>query len=127
MTLANEEKLLRRWVDQQRPFGRGHTYTPSLRRRILIFVDLARAAGISEAECCKSIGVSKTSVTAWRRMEPIPTEPPDDEPSLKALVPVEVTPSTIQLGGAITFVTPSGYRVEGLTVDQAAALLREFL
>lgn len=145
MTVASEEKLIRRWVERLQPFGRGRTYTPALRQRILEYVDLAKAAGLGEVESCKAIGVSPTSIRAWRRAAPaadgadaaIPFEfdpsITSDEvaeavaPPSKALVPVEVTPSTIHLGGALAFVTPSGFRVEGLSVDQAAALLREFL
>jgi hypothetical protein len=129
MTLASEEKLLRRWVGQQRPFGRGHTYTPSLRRRILMFVDLARAAGVSERECCKAIGVSPTSVASWRRTEPTTID--SEEPPLtadaapKALLPVEVTAISEHVGGGVSVVTPRGFRVDGLSLDQAAALLRE--
>ena len=129
MTLANEEKLLRRWVEEQRPFGRGHTYTPSLRRRILMFVDLARAAGISERESCKTIGVSPTSVASWRRTEPTTIEPADEIPidrAPKALVPVEVSASSVQIASGVSFVTPRGFRVDGLSLEQAAALLREF-
>jgi hypothetical protein len=45
----------------------------------------------------------------------------------KALVPVEVTPSLVQLGAGLSLVTPRGFRVEGLSVEQAFALLREFV
>lgn len=139
MTVASEEKLIRRWVDQLRPFGRGRTYTPKLRERILAFVELAKAAGISESDCCKSIGVSPTSIAAWRRAArqaetPKASEPPFEvplelsvEPMSKELVPIEVTPSPVQLGGGLSLVTPRGFRVEGLSLEQAFALVREFL
>lgn len=39
-----------------------------------------------------------------------------------ALVPVETTPV---LAAAIAVVTPTGYRVEGLALEQIARLLRE--
>ena len=141
MNVASEEKLIRRWIGQARPFGRGGSYTPRLRRRIVEFVDLAKAAGMSEAACCKSIGVSPTSIATWRRAarqaesseEPEPSVPFDvplelsTEPISKDLVPIEVTPSPIQLGGGLSLVTPRGYRVEGLSLEQAFALVREFL
>ena len=110
MTVATEEKLIRRWVGQLQPFGRGRTYTPALRRRILEFVELAKASGIAERECCKSIGVSPTSIAAWRRAArdvalPEATAPVLDEPRemsaapiSRALVPVEVTSSSVPRG-----------------------------
>ena len=142
MNVASEEKLIRRWIDQlQPPLGRGGAYTPTLRARILAYVELAKAAGISEASCCKSIGVSPTSIAAWRRAarqaetseQPEPSVPFDvplelsTAPISKELVPIEVTPSPIHLGGGLSLVTPRGFRVEGLSLEQAFALVREFL
>ncbi len=140
MTVANEIKLLRRWIKQQRPFGRGRTYSPALRHRILAFVDLATAAGMGKHECCEAIGVSRKAVAAWRRAEPSDTtsDVSDEsmevlpevsvEPVSRALVPVEITPSpsSIRLGGGLSLVTPRGFRVEGISLEQAFALLREF-
>jgi transposase-like protein len=82
MTLANEEKLLRRWVEQQRPFGRGHSYTPTLRRRIVKFVELAKAAGMTERDCCKAIGISRQSLSVWRRAEQPTPAHVEDHPEL---------------------------------------------
>lgn len=139
MNVASEKKLIRRWVDQLRPFGRGRTYTPRLRERILKFVEHAKAAGINEVDCCKSIGVSPTSISTWRRaarQAETPTasesafEVPLElsvEPVLRELVPIEVTPSPLHLGGGLSLVTPRGFRIEGLSLDQAFALVRELL
>lgn len=87
---------------------------------------------------CEAIGVSRKAVAAWRRDEPpitttdVAVDPLGGvpglsvEPESKALVPVEVTLSPVQLGTGLSLVTPRGYRVEGLSVEQAFALLREF-
>ena len=133
MSLANEEKLLRRWVEQQqRPVGRGHGYTPALRSRIVEFVKLAKEAGMNERDCCKAIGISRQSLVKWRREQQLeePFETPLElsvEPVSKELVPIEVTPSPVQLGGGLSLVTPRGFRVEGLSLEQAFALVREFV
>jgi hypothetical protein len=139
MNVASEEKLIRRWIDQIRPsLGRGGAYTPRLRARILAYVELAKAAGISEADCCRSIGVSPTSIATWRRASRQAAAPEEREqafetpelpaePVSKELVPIEVTPSPIQLAGGLSLVTPRGFRVEGLSLEQAFALVREFL
>lgn len=140
MTVANEIKLLRRWIQRQRPFGRGRTYSPALRHRILAFIDLATAAGMGTHECCEAIGVSRKAVAAWRRAEPTVALTESDEVPIdvahemsvetvsRALVPVEVTPSPspIRLGAGLSLVTPRGFRVEGLSLEQAFALIREF-
>jgi hypothetical protein len=71
--------------------------------------------------------VSPTSVASWRRTEPTTIEPSEESPierAPKALVPIEVMPSPDH--GVVSLVTPRGYRVEGLSLEQAAALLREF-
>jgi hypothetical protein len=136
MILAKEAKLIRRWVGQLRP-GRGRKYTPALRQRILAYVEEAKALGMREIDCSAALGVPQDRFAAWRQAEPtqarqeaeVPFDVPLEhivEPVSKALVPIEVTPSTIQLGGGLTIVTPRGFRVEGLSIEQAYALLREF-
>jgi hypothetical protein len=135
MTLSNEAKLIRRWIEQERP-GRGRKYTPALRQRILAFVEESRRTGMSVREISEAIGVARDTIIGWLRTEPallagvpaVSFEVPLDlavEPVSKALVPVELTPSTIQLGGGLALVTPSGFRVEGLSLEQAFALVRE--
>jgi transposase len=136
MTQSNEAKLIRRWLEQERP-GRGRKYTPALRQRILAFVEESKRAGMSVREVSEAIGVSRDTILGWRSSEPaspaeaspVPFEVPLDlalEPVSRALVPVEVTPSTVQIGGGLALVTPSGFRVEGLSLEQAFALVREF-
>lgn len=134
MTLSNEAKLIRRWIEQERP-GRGRKYTPALRRRILAFVDESKRSRMSVREISEAIGVARDTIVGWLR-EPamlseaptVPLEVPLDlavESVSKALVPVEVTPSTVQLGAGVALVTPSGFRLEGLSLEQAFALVRE--
>ena len=47
-------------------------------------------------------------------------------PVEKDLVPI-VIPAGIELTGGVVFVTPNGCRVERLNLEQAYALLREFV
>jgi transposase-like protein len=107
-------------------------YSPTLRRRIVEFVDAAKAAGMSERDCCEAIGISRQSVAVWRKAVPSSRERADAfldevpiEATSKALVPVEVTTSSVQLGTALALVTPRGFRVEGLSLEQAFSLLRD--
>lgn len=118
MTISEEAKQIRSEVLKLRPDKR-RRYPGELRRRILDWVGRATAAGMMVHECSKAIGVKTWRFTLWRRAE---QRSPRDE-SL-ALVPVETPP--VAMSG-ITLVAPSGYRVEGLGVEQVAALLRELM
>jgi hypothetical protein len=84
-----------------------------VRAQIVAFAARAREAGWSLPLVARAVGVSVGSVRNWRR-----------DPSAAALVPVVVTPHPIAAPGALTVVAPSGYRVDGLDVPTAAALLR---
>lgn len=79
-----------------------------------------------ESECARVLGLKSYRFVMWRREEaPLATEVPASE-SL-ALVPVELTETpmlpTLAASG-ITLLSPTGYRVEGLTVDQVVDVLR---
>ena len=93
---------------------------------------------MNERDCCEAIGVSRQSLAKWRRdverAAPAATEPQFEvplelsaQPLSKELVPIEVTPSPVQLGAGLSLVSPRGFRVEGLSLEQAFSLLREFL
>ena len=122
MTLLDETKQLRNEVAKLRPDKR-RRYPAELRRRILSWVDRATDAGQLESECSKAIGVKAWRFTMWRRSEARETREATAEQEPLALVPI-VAPM-LPMGSALCLVGPSGYRVEGLTLDQVAALLRE--
>lgn len=66
----------------------------------------------------------------WRTamQTPPPFDLPMDwrvEPISRELVPIEI-PAGIELTSGVAVVSPQGYRVEGLNLEQAYALLREF-
>jgi len=119
MTILEEAKQLRTEVAKLRPDKR-RRYPDELRRRILGWVDRAVAAGHAESECSKAIAVKTWRFTLWRRLE---TRPAMHEAESLALVPIEV-PALASVS-LISLVAPSGYRVEGLSLDQLVALLRE--
>lgn len=117
MTILEEAKQIRSEVSKLRPDKR-RRYPDALRRRILDWVRRAVAEGMFEPACSKAIGVTSWRFTIWRRAE---ERAPRDE-SL-ALVPVEVP--MLATSSGLTLVSPSGHRIEGLSVEQAAMLLRE--
>ena len=146
MTFLDEAKQIRNEVAKLRPDKR-RRYPEELRRRILNWVERATDAGQLEHECSKLIGVKAWRLTLWRRLETrmaqaeadarkaeaelrMAKAKPDVEAEMGAaeaeplaLVPIAV--SGLAMGSPLSLVAPSGYRVEGLSLEQVAALLRE--
>jgi transposase-like protein len=126
MTLSDEAKQLRMEVARLRP-GRGRKYTPALRRRIVAWVERAKESGMLETDCSHALGVPQHRFEMWREYQERDTKKAEagtPKESL-ALVPVEASPA-IHITAGLTFVSPRGTRVEGLTLEQAFVLVREF-
>lgn len=106
-------------------------YAPAEREALVATIDELRAKGQSQEAACKAVGIADSSYRAWR----LALAPPAMRPvEVRALVPVSV-PTALALApprqaaspaavGALVLVAPGGYRVEGLAVESAAALLR---
>ena len=127
-TLSDEAKRLRLEVLRLRP-GRGRKYDPALRRRVLAWVDRARATGMLDIDCSNALGIPQHRFEMWREYEARDAKAEQAPKPPVSLVPIETTPAPrprIQLGPGLTFVAPHGYRIEGLTYEQAFALLKEF-
>jgi hypothetical protein len=128
--LSDEAKRLRLEVLRLHP-GRGRKYDPALRRRILAWVDRARATGMLDIDCSNALGIPQHRFEIWREYEARDArrEKAKQEPTPSvSLVPIETPPPRpmIQLGAGLAFVSAHGYRIEGLTYEQAFALLKEF-
>ncbi len=131
MTLNEEAKQIRAEVTALNP-GRGRKYSKALRERVLAWSERAREEGIFEIEASQMIGVPLTRIETWRVAErhlaetyvPPPRAPRATENT--ALVPVMIRDELPFGPPPIGFSTPSGYRVDGLTLDQALGLLRAF-
>ena len=104
--------------------GRTARVPPRVRRAVLAYVDAARDEGQAWWGIAEALGLSESALRRWRA--------DDDGRDGVALLPVEVIADeapvvaawpTRGIGGALTLVSPSGYRVEGLGVEQLAALL----
>ena len=122
MTITEEARDLRGRLVKLRP-GRGKRYPPLLRQRVLDWVERAKESGLLEYDCQKLLGIPQHRFELWRqsfrRQEPEP----------KALVRIEVGEKeapTSTVIGFVSFVSPLGYRIEGLTLAQAVTLFRSF-
>jgi len=114
MTIVDEGRSIRGEVARLRPDKR-RRYSDELRRRILDWVSRAVASGMAESECSKALGVKTWRFRTWRRAAAT-------EPQTLALVGVGTTTVAIT---AVALVTPRGYRIEGLALDEVVGLLRE--
>jgi hypothetical protein len=91
---------------------------------VLAYVDAARGEGQAWWGIAEALGLSESALRRWRAdddghegVAPLPVEVIADEATVVAAWP------TRSIGGVMTLVSPSGYRVEGLGVEQLAALL----
>lgn len=121
--------------------GTGGGLYPILGKEALAAVERLRAAGQDWAQIEASLGLSKTTLTSWKRKARLRGELPEVVSSAtrshgrrrrdKGLVPVEVmkvercteTTAPSASSRALTLTTPSGFKVEGLTAREALSLM----
>lgn len=94
--------------------GRGKVYEPTLRLRITDWARRAIARGMSIPAAAAALPVHPETLHAWLAHAPTTT----------ALVPVQVIAETPQSQAGLRVVSPAGFRVEGLALDEVIALLR---
>jgi hypothetical protein len=109
-----EGTKLRRELD--RVEGRqGRCFPPELKLRAARWIAERRAGGAPVAEIAAELGLAEGTVLRWSSAaKPTPT---------RALVPVEVVPDPAA-ARTVSIVSPSGFRVDGLSLLEAAAVLR---
>ncbi len=105
-------RLRREFAARER--GRGKPYPAALRERATRWARRQAAGGASLRDIATTLGVHGESVRRWLLVGP----------TASPLVPVEVVGEPAA-PDTLVVVSPSGFRVEGLSVAAAAALLRE--
>ncbi len=107
-----EAEILRRELD--RVGGRrGPCFSEDLKQRATAWIATRRAAGVTVAAIAQELGLAPGTVLKWSAQSK----------SVRALVPVEVIAERSS-ERSVSVVAPSGFRVEGLSLLEAAALLR---
>ena len=86
--------------------GRRH-FTEAQRKEAVAYFERRRGEGASVARIAAELGVGKTTLERWR-------------PRGSRFVRVEAVADS---GAAVALVSPSGYRIEGLSLEQAVGLL----
>jgi hypothetical protein len=133
MTTIEDGQKLRCKINRLPRRGDGkRVFSTRLKVAILVWVGHMKAEGATEAHCARLLGLTPCYFTAWRNARLASDAPVEFplalrvEPLTRELVPIEVPPS-IELTAGVVFVTPKGYRVEGLNLEQAFALLQEYV
>ena len=111
----HEARLLRgRFARCER--GRGKRYPRELRERATAWAERQVAAGVTIAAIARAIGMDPERVRRWL----LPTS---RRVRQRDLVQVAVVPA-VTATRTMSVIAPTGYRVDGLSVEDAVALLR---
>ncbi len=104
--------------------GPGKYYPDELRTRIAAWARRRIARGESVSGSALALALDRRTLSTWlqRRGGDAGREREQVEPTGTALVPVEIV-EALPAPTTITLVSPSGYRLEGLTVDDAVRAL----
>lgn len=133
---------LRKRVAEHRKFFGTHSMAEDIKQALLEYVADALGSGLSWTGISKRLRIDRKRLMAWKRDAEAPADPEDiaplpvmlspTEPATKASLP-PVTESDVleraahslsRTGGTLALVSPSGWRVEGLALADALALLR---
>jgi len=119
--MALEEQLNqhRREIEKLGRPGRGKRYPAELRHSVAAYIVARRGGGSSWYRIGADLGLSATAVKRWHDV----AREAEDAVGVPAFKPVRVT-GVERAERGVVVVCPGGYRVEGLSVDSAAALLR---
>jgi hypothetical protein len=98
--------------------GRGKRYPEQLRTRVMAWAAGRRAAGASWQQIKRELGQRFDTVRRWCTTDTAAAS------RTRALVPVRIVRDEPAVR-AVAVVSPTGFRVDGLTLSEAAALLRE--
>ena len=97
----------------------GPCFPPDLKERATRWIAEQRASGATAAEVATALGLAVGTVLRWSSgVRARPTRS-----SSRALVPVVVVPDSVATR-TVDVVSPSGFRAEGLSIAEAAALLK---
>ena len=99
---------------------RGMGYAPSEKARLITAVERRIARGEKAVAAAQAVGLASSTYYAWMRERRVNAAPL----MLRPVTVVAAEPNRPAASGGLTLVAPGGYRLEGLDVASAAALLR---
>jgi hypothetical protein len=113
--MDHEATALRRELSRVEK-GRGKRYPRELRSRVATWAGERHRAGISWEQIKRELGQRFDTVRRWCVEE--------KSSKVRAIVPVRVIADR-RSERLLSVVSPNGFRVDGLSLSEAAALLRE--
>ena len=99
--------------------GRTQRIPMAVRERVVAYARVARADGVSWRRIARSVGLSTSGVQRFAQVRPPPPH--------ASLVPVVVQASSAEsplASAGLSLLTPSGHRLERLSLEDAIVLLR---
>jgi len=92
----------------------GRCFPPELAERAGRWIAARRAEGATVSEIGEELGLGDNTVRSWCKRASSPTT--------RALVPVQVVPDAP--ARTVSIVSPAGFRIDGLSLGDAVALLK---
>jgi len=99
--------------------GRTQRIPTVVRERVVAYARVARARGMSWRRIARAVGLSTSGVQRFAHVRPSPPQ--------ASLVPVVVQApmeESLLASAGLSLLTPSGHRLERLSLEDAVALLR---
>ena len=118
--MDREAESLRRELDEEGR-GAGRWYSPELRERVGAWARRRHGAGVAYEELGIEVGLARDTVRRWATESEKTT--PAARHSTPRMLPVRVA-VVEQQQRTVVVVSPAGFRIEGLTLAEAAAMLR---
>lgn len=97
--------------------GRGKRYSMDLRKRAVAWAEGRHQAGVSWPEISRELGLGRDTARRWCGGQRKATK------HNRSLLPVKVVQKSAD-NGRLALVSPNGFRIEGLTLAEAATMLR---
>lgn len=116
--MRDPEAVVLRREFAARERGRGKQYPVWLRERATRWIQAQSAAGVSLRAMARALGIGAESARRWSQ---------DDvaDAAAAVLVPVELIADEVRPTRTVSVISPAGFRVEGLSLAEAATLMRE--
>src|SRR5262245_38559602 len=132
--MDEEAERFRQETSAVRARGAAGRYSEALQKQAVSYAVRRQAEGATFDQVVAALGVSDPTLRRWMATNKAAArQPKRSSPAARAakpkLIPVRVGASSAESasrpsGPGLTVVAPGGYRVEGLDVAQAVALLR---